>query len=87
MHGIWQDFPGAIRMLCKALGIGGDTTIFSVVNTVFFRPLPFPQPDQVLRLLDSERGPDGHRRTSTMHRQNVAAIREQNQVFDAMVGK
>src|SRR3954471_16253747 len=35
-------------LLCFALGVGANTSIFSVVNGVLFRPLPFPGSDQLV---------------------------------------
>ncbi len=49
LRNLWKN-PGyaAITILTLALGIGANTAIFSVVNGILLKPLPYPDPDRLL---------------------------------------
>lgn len=92
MGTFWQDLRYGARMLWKnrgftavavtalALGIGFNTAIFSVVDTVLLRPLPYSQPDRLVSVWESNLRVGMAR--SEMAPANYLDLRAQNQVFD-----
>src|SRR5258708_26111713 len=51
-----------VSVLTLALGIGATTTIYSVVDTILLRPLPFTDSDRIVRLLENVSSDPGGRR-------------------------
>ncbi|MGH9942506.1 MAG: ABC transporter permease, partial [Pyrinomonadaceae bacterium] len=91
---LWQDLRYGLRMLLKnpgftvvavialALGIGANSAIFSVVNTILLRPLPYRDPDRLVMVWeDNTKG--GYPR-DTPAAANYVDWRDQNQVFEGM---
>ncbi len=89
---IGQDVKFGLRMLLKspslsivatialALGIGANTAIFSVVNAVLLRPLPFPNSEALMAV--SEKDPKRGVVRGSYSYPNFFDLREQNHVFE-----
>jgi putative ABC transport system permease protein len=80
---LWQK-PAytAIAVLTLALGIGANTAIFSVVNTVLLEPLPFPAPDRLTAL--GQQTVQKRSALSQFSFRNFADVRDQSQSFDRL---
>src|SRR6266542_2670550 len=94
METLWQDIRYGLRMLLKApsfsivatialaLGIGANTAIFSVVNAVLLRPLPFPDPERLMMVWETNQQRGVERGSASYP--NFADWRAQNGVFEHM---
>jgi predicted permease len=94
LESIWQDVRYGVRVLAKdpgftliailtlALGIGASTAIFSVVHHVLLRPLPFPQPDQLVRVWEAN--PKRGYRRNVVNPLNFLDWHEHNTSFGPM---
>ena len=67
-------------VLTLALGIGASAAVFSVVDAVLLRPLPYPNPRAIVRVW--EQAPDGHR--MNLAGPNFDDFRTQNNTFSAL---
>ena len=92
MEMFWQDIRYGVRMLLKApsisivatialaLGIGANTAIFSVVNSVLLRPLPFANSEQLMNVWETDSVRGSVRGAASYP--NFVDWREQNHVFE-----
>ena len=96
METFWQDFryswrlllatPGftLVAVVALALGIGANTAIFSVVNAVLLRPLPYRQPEQLVMVWEHNR--PRARAQNVVNVANFLDWRDQSTVFAQLAG-
>lgn len=77
--------PGftAVSLLTLAIGIGANTAIFSFVDSALLRPLPYPDSDRIVRVL--EKPPGG--RWNGISTLTFLDWQHQNNVFDHMAAQ
>jgi len=81
LRDLWKAkaFAG-VAVLTLAIGVGANTAIFSIIDTILLRPLPFHAPDQLVRLYETEAAPG----TYPFAGPDLADWRAQNHTFRDM---
>jgi putative ABC transport system permease protein len=70
-----------IAILTLALGIGANTAIFSVVNAVLLKPLPFPEPDQLIAVGMTDTRQKGETNLNSLSYPDFFDFRDQNRTL------
>ena len=96
LESVWSDFRYAFRVLRRspvftlvatvtlALGIGATTAMFTLVDEILLRPLPYADADRIVRLIQSypEIGLD----TWGISQENIAMYRDRSTDFESFAG-
>ncbi|MBV8842211.1 MAG: ABC transporter permease [Bryobacterales bacterium] len=92
-----RDFRFAVRVLRKspaytitaiatlALCIGANTAIFSIVDSVLFRPLPYPEPDRLAWVSELQHTPDGDYEETAQNGRRWEFLRDNVRTMDIAV--
>ncbi len=92
MNNVWKDVSYGFRMLWKnpgyaviavltlALGIGANTAVFSVVNSLLLRPLPYPNAERITYVWSSD---ERAKAESSLSPHNFTDLRTRSQSFEA----
>ncbi len=93
MDSLWKDLRFAVRVLWKSpsfsgiallalvLGIGANTAIFSVVNAVLLRPMPFPDATRLVMVWEASPRTS---KNNVANPQNLADWQKRNRSFEKM---
>src|ERR1700719_2022841 len=73
-----------IAIVTLALGIGANSAIFSVIDTVLLRPLPFKNPDQIVMIWGRYANDSGPVRGNVHSYPDYTDLRDQSQSIAAM---
>jgi len=94
METLWQDIRYGVRMLTKdagftviavltlALGIGANTAIFSILDAVLLKPLPFPEPQRLMTIWGTD-SRNGETRRSISY-PDFTDYRDQNRTLESL---
>jgi predicted permease len=77
-----QPGPTALIVLTLVLGIAANTAVFAIVDGLFLRPFPFPEPDRLVYL--NERAPSWNLELTGINYPDFVAWRERTHTFDSM---
>lgn len=98
VDGLWRDIRYALRsmrnspvfvafvVLTIALGIGANTTVFTVLNTLILNPLPVRNPGELAGIVGAEADPSKAGAPFPISYRDLNDYQEQNAVFDSLAG-
>src|SRR5262245_64134400 len=99
MDALWQDIQYGVRSLRKnpaiavaailslALGVGANTTIFTLLNTLFLNPLPVAKPSELVGVLTvASRNATQFGNLLPLSYPNLTDFRERNSVLSNLAG-